>query len=76
MSKKKSRLQIKEVKATYSVTINLGNYESMKLEAGFTSACGDDEDPEAVYNALFQFARELVEIQTDAINNEAGQDTF
>lgn len=72
---RKSRLKVTEIRAGYSATINLGNYESMKLEAGLTVTCPAGEDPEAVYKEAQELCRQMVEEQAEAAN-QAADDSF
>lgn len=72
---RKSRLQVTEIRADYSATINLGNYENMKLSAGLTVTCPVSEDPEAVYKEAQELCRQMVEEQAEAAN-QAADDSF
>ena len=49
--------EIREVRVSYSRTVNLGNYESERLEVGLESTVGDGEDAKAVTAGLVQEAR-------------------
>jgi len=67
---------VKEIRASYSATINLGNYENMKLEAGLTVTCPAGEDPEAVFKEAQELCRQMVEEQAEAINNQQPDTSF
>ena len=52
--------QITEVSVTYSRTVNLGNYESERLEVGQSSTVDPDQTAEAVVHTLATEAQNIV----------------
>ena len=52
---------VTEVHVTYSRTVNLGNYESERLEVGQTSVVSPGETPETEIRTLITEARGIVQ---------------
>jgi len=57
-----------KVKASASITINLGNYESAKIEAGIELPCQPDNAQEVFKSAWAEVEREL-QIKASEIRN-------
>lgn len=57
-------MEIKEVRATVSFTKNLGNYQSLHIEAGATSEVEPGEKVDTVFTQVFQLVKEEVKKQT------------
>ncbi len=58
------------VKTNASITINLGNYESAKIEAGIELPCEPSETQEAFKKAWAEVEREL-SIKANEIRNKS-----
>lgn len=58
------------VKTNASITINLGNYESAKIEAGIELPCEPSEAQEAFKKAWAEVEREL-SIKANEIRNKS-----
>lgn len=56
-------MRIREISVTVSRTFNLGNYESLRLEAGATGELQDGDDIGAGRAALLEEARESLRAQ-------------
>lgn len=52
--------EVTEVRVSYSRTVNLGNYESERLEVGLEATVGADEDSGFVTDDLILRARGIV----------------
>lgn len=52
---------LKEIRVGIARTINLGNYESIRIEAGLTVAVAEDDDLDAAHAALQADLRKLAE---------------
>lgn len=50
-------MKIKEVSVSVARTINLGNYESAKVEVGLVADVGPDENSDEVFALLYNDAR-------------------
>lgn len=53
-------LTIKEVTASFSMTINIGNYENMKPEISMTAEVSKGQDPHEVQKALSKYVRKEI----------------
>ncbi|MEF3312580.1 hypothetical protein [Paenibacillus sp. GYB004] len=51
---------VKEISVGFTYTKNLGNYESIKIDAGFVIAIGEGDDPEAAFNKAWTAAKAQV----------------
>jgi hypothetical protein len=51
---------VKEISVSFTFTKNLGNYESLKVDAGVVMAVEDGEDPEAVYTKAWESTRKQI----------------
>jgi hypothetical protein len=56
-------MRVKEVSVTFSFTKNLGNYQSLKIEAGAVVELGPGDKPEKVYAETFEMAKRQVDEQ-------------
>lgn len=55
-------MRIKEVQVSYAATVNLGNYESMKLSAHLTADIDEDEDDlDDCFTELYKECKRQVE---------------
>lgn len=53
-------MTVKEVTVSVGYTKNLGNYESLRLDASATAVLGEGEDPNEVYSTLWDKTSEEV----------------
>lgn len=53
-------MDVKEISVGFTYTKNLGNYESIKIDAGFVIAIGEGEDPEAAFAKAWTAAKAQV----------------
>ena len=53
-------MKIKEIRANFSFTKNLGNFESVKVEAGVTGELESGEDVEEMFQEAFEVVKEEV----------------
>ena len=56
-------MKIKEVRAEYSNTANLGDYNNVKVSASVTAVLDDGEDSEDVFEELFFQCKEQVALR-------------
>lgn len=56
-------MKITQVSAEYSRTVNLGNFESERVQVGLTASVGEDDLWVSVLVDLSGMARERVELQ-------------
>ena len=56
-------MRVKEISATFSYTKNLGNYQSLRVEAGVVSEIGPGDKPEKVFEEAFEMAKHQVDEQ-------------
>lgn len=59
-------MQITEVRASWTETVNLGNYSNVKPSLSLTALVEEGEDPEEVRCALMQLCRASVQAEVDA----------
>ena len=50
-------MDVKEISVGFTYTKNLGNYESIKVDAGFVVAIGAGEDPESSFTKAWTAAK-------------------
>lgn len=62
--------EIKKVRYSQDRTINLGNYESVKVGYGMTAELDGDDDPEEVVARIKEQVGELIEDETKVWNGE------
>lgn len=53
-------MQTKEISVGFTYTRNLGNYESLKVDAGVVIAVGENEDTEEVYATAWKSAKKQI----------------
>lgn len=58
---KNNMVVITEVTATYSRTVQIEEYEPLKISETLTGSVEEDETPEEAYDTLYEEARESVE---------------
>ncbi|WP_010498570.1 hypothetical protein [Paenibacillus elgii] len=58
--------QVKEISVGFTFTKNLGNYESLKVDAGVVMTVELGEEPDAVYAKAWEAARKQVKRGLDA----------
>lgn len=51
-------MRLKELSVCVSRTFNLGNFDSLRLEAGATCSVEEGDDPGEVHNALLAHAKD------------------
>jgi hypothetical protein len=56
-------MRVVTITATYARTFNLGEYNSMRLEASLSADLDDDDDPAAAHAELFDLAKATVKAQ-------------
>jgi hypothetical protein len=56
-------MKVKEVQATFSFTKNLGNYQSLRVEAGAVAELEPGEKPEKVIKEIFKISKAQVDEQ-------------
>jgi hypothetical protein len=52
--------KVKEISVGFMYTKNLGNYESLKVDAGAVITVEPGEDPDAIYEKAWETARKQV----------------
>ncbi|WP_019536555.1 hypothetical protein [Paenibacillus ginsengihumi] len=52
--------QVKEITVGFTYTKNLGNYESLKVDAGVVMTVEPGEDPAAVYDRAWESAKKQI----------------
>lgn len=55
----------KRVRVSYGRTFNLGNYESLKIEAEIEEDVEDKENPKIIMNSLYKKLKSYVEKRGD-----------
>jgi hypothetical protein len=58
-------MKVKQITAQFAFTKNLGNYQSLRAEAGITVEVEDGENVLAVYEEAFQTVKDQVKQQCD-----------
>ncbi|MFM1655542.1 hypothetical protein ACI7RC_26110 [Brevibacillus sp. B_LB10_24] len=53
-------MQTKEISVGFTCTKNLGNYESLKVDAGVVITVEPGDDPEALYEKAWESAKKQV----------------
>jgi hypothetical protein len=66
-------MKIKEISVTVSRTFNLGNFESLRLEAGATAGLDDGETPEQARPQLIEEVRASLREQHAAFHQKKQQ---
>lgn len=56
-------MKVTEVRVSFSYTKNLGNFESVRVEAGATAELETKENAEEVFPNLFELAKQEVKKQ-------------
>lgn len=56
-------MKVKEISATFSFTKNLGNYQSIRVEAGAVVTLEGKDTPEEAFEEAFRMAKEQVDEQ-------------
>lgn len=59
-------MEVKEITVGFTFTKNLGNYESLKVDAGIVVTVEAGEDPDAVYNKAWESAKKQIKRGLDA----------
>ncbi|GIO36242.1 hypothetical protein J41TS12_11030 [Paenibacillus antibioticophila] len=59
-------MEIREINVSMTYTKNLGNYESLKLDAGVTVAITPDENVDQAYAKAWEVARKQIRAQLPA----------
>ncbi|MEK5162033.1 hypothetical protein NYE69_06780 [Paenibacillus sp. FSL R5-0527] len=59
-------MEIREICVSMTYTKNLGNYESLKLDAGVTMAIAPGDSVEEAYTKAWEVARKQVRTQVPA----------
>lgn len=54
-------IDVTEVTASFSATINIGNFENLKPEISITATVGEGQDPHEVQKTLSKYARAEVD---------------
>ena len=60
----------RSIKVAIGRTINLGNFNSAKIEIDYSREVQDEEDPEEAINEEYEFVTELVEKKELEIREE------
>jgi hypothetical protein len=68
-------VKVTEVKVEYGRTVNLGNYESERLDVGLTATVGEDDDAVVVTYELVEQARGSVERHLERLRRARSTDT-
>lgn len=58
--------EVKEVSVGFTFTKNLGNYESLKVDAGVVISVGDNENPDEVYEKAWAATKQQIKRGLDA----------
>lgn len=53
-------MKVKEINVGFTFTKNLGNYESLKVDAGVVITVENGEDPEVVYEKAWESAKKQI----------------
>ena len=64
--------KVKEISVNYSRTINLGNFESAKVDIGETVTVGPKEDPIQVRDVTYASVKAAVAAHVRAIKEKVG----
>jgi len=54
-------MKIKEVHVSYGRTVNLGEYNSLRMDAGLVIEVGPDDDPEELFDEGFEQCLDQIE---------------
>jgi hypothetical protein len=52
--------QVKEISVGFTFTKNLGNYESLKVDAGVVVTVGPDDEPAVAYAAAWETVKKQI----------------
>ena len=64
--------KVKEISVNYSRTVNLGNFESVKIDAGEVVTLGTKDDAETVRAEVFARVKKEVSAHVRAIKEKQG----
>ena len=64
--------KVKEISVNYSRTVNLGNFESVKIDIGEVVTVGPKDDAETVCAEAFARVKKEVSAHVRAIKEKAG----
>lgn len=59
-------MEVREISVSMMYTKNLGNYESLKIDAGVTMAIAPSDNVEEAYSKAWELARKQVRAQIPA----------
>jgi hypothetical protein len=62
--------QLKEVSVGFTFTKNLGNYQSLRVDAGLVLSLAPGDNPQTVYAEAWQTAKQQVKQGIEAVKGE------
>lgn len=65
--------QVKEIRVNVGLTLNLGNYESARLDAGVTMDIKEGDDPKKVYEEAWKICEEEIQPQARDIKSRVAK---
>jgi hypothetical protein len=62
--------QLKEVSVGFTFTKNLGNYQSLRVDAGLVLSLAPGDNPQAVYADAWKTAKQQIKQGIEAVKGE------